>query len=35
LRLELDAVTAVIESAQSAIATTEKLVRELAEKVGQ
>lgn len=35
LRLELDAVNGAIEAAQSAIETTEKLVRELAGKVGQ
>jgi chromosome segregation ATPase len=35
LRLELDAVNGAIEAAQSAIETTEKLVKELASKVGQ
>lgn len=35
LRLELDAVNAVIDSSLSAVETTEKLVRELAAKVGQ
>jgi len=35
LRLELDAVNAVIDSSLSAVETTEKRVRELAAKVGQ
>jgi len=35
LRLELDAVNAVIDSSLSAVETTEKMVRELAAKVGQ
>ena len=35
LRLELDAVNAAIEAAQSAIDTTQSLVKELASRVGQ
>ena len=35
LRLELDAVNGAIEAAQSAIETTEMLVKDLASKVGQ
>lgn len=35
LRLELDAVNASIDAASSAVETTQKLVKELAAKLGQ
>ena len=35
LRLELDAVNAAIDAAESAVQTTQKLVKELAAKLGQ
>ena len=35
LRLELDAVTAAIDAAENAVQTTQRLVKELAARLGQ